>query len=251
VQPYERRAEEIAEDRRSVISRHVRLFEDAAGRIVRREVNDIRRAVKRYLGKDDVAGFLSWLAQFYEDLREALPGYFEPLMESLAETISAEIAAELDGDDVGLTDDLRSFISEYLEKYASGYTVGDEKQLRSLIADADEDPEAATELINGRLDEWEQTKPHSEGLAQAFEFANAIAVAVYAAAGVAFLRWFASGQSCPYCQRMHGRMAPTGATFVEAGGSVDGDDGEPPMKVSRNIKHPPVHRGCDCVLTAG
>lgn len=252
-QAHERREEEeeIAEDRRSVINRQVRLFEDAAGRLVKREVSDIRRAVKRYLAKDDVAGFLAWLAQFYEDLRSAMPDYFISIMESLAETISAEIASEIDGNDDGLTDDLQAFISEYLEKYASGYTVGGEKQLRTLIADANEDAKAATESINERIDEWEETKASREGFAQAFEAANALAVAVYAAAGVMFLRWAASGKSCPYCQRMNGRRTPTGATFVEAGGSIDGDDGEPPLKVSRNVKHPPIHGGCDCVLTAG
>lgn len=247
----ERRAEDVADDRRSTINRQVRLFEDAAGRLVKREVADIRRAIKRTLAKGDIGGFLTWLARFYEELKEAVPDYFIRLMESLAETISAEIAAEVDGDDEGLTDGLRDFIRQYLSNYSASYTVGGERQLRALIAEAGEDAEIATEAISTRLDEWEEKKAGKEGLAQAFEAANALSVFVYSTAGVAYLIWMASGRSCPYCQNMDGRRVPTGETFVEAGGSVDGDEQSQPLKVSRNVKHPPIHGGCDCVLLAG
>ena len=248
---YATRAEEVADDRRSTINRQVRLFEDAAGRLVKREVADIRRAIKRTLAKDDIGGFLTWLARFYEELREAAPDYFVKLMESLAETISAKIASEIDGEDEGLTDGLRDFIRQYLTNYASSYTVGSEKQLRAIIAEAGGDAAIATEAITERIDEWEERKAGKEGLAQAFEAANALSVFVYSTAGVAYLLWMASGSSCPYCQNMDGRRVPTGETFVEAGQTVDGGEDEEPLKVSRNVKHPPIHSGCDCLIVSG
>lgn len=247
----EQRARDAANQRRSLTRRYVRLFEDASGRLVKREVADIRRAIKRTLAKGDVAGFLSWLARFYEDLREAAPDYFASIMESLAESISAAVADEIDGTDEGLTDDLRAFIRQYLSNYATSYTVGSEKQLRALIAEAEEDAELANELVSVRVDEWEEKKAGKEGLGQAFEAANALALSVYATAGVAFLVWMATGKSCPYCQAMDGRRMRIGQPFVDEGGAVDGGDGQPPLAVNRTVKHPPIHGGCDCVTVAG
>ena len=168
----ERRADDGA--RRALMNRHVRLFEDAASRAVKRESADIRKAAKSKLGKRDAESFATWLESFYKQLRIWFPDYFRPLMQSYAETMMASVAGELDGEPAPLDDELREWIEGYLANYTEVYAVGGEKQLRALLAEA-EDEEEAQKLIEERMDGWEETKAGKEGFAQAFEAGNALA----------------------------------------------------------------------------
>lgn len=245
----EERAEKLGDRRRAMMTRHVRLFEDAAARVVKREVSDIRKAANSKFGKRDSKSFESWLATFYQQLREWFPDYFRPLMESYAETVMASVADELNGEPAPLNDELRTWISGYLANLTEVYAVGGEKQLRSLLAEA-ADEEAAQQAIQERMDGWEQTKAQKTGLDQAFEAGNALALFGYGVAGVSFLTWHASGKSCPLCQRMNGRRTKIGGYFLKEGDTVDAD-GVTPLPIIRNMRHAPLHEGCDCIALAG
>lgn len=245
----EMRARKVGADRRALIKRNARLFEDATGRLVKREVGAIRKAAKANLGKRNATDFARWLETFYEEMRNWLPEYYRAIMETYAETIMAAVASELDGEPAPLDDELRDWITGYLDNFTAVYTVGSHKQLNSLLAEA-EDEEDAERLINERLDGWEANKATKTGLDQAVEAGNALAVYAYAAAGVAYLRWSASGESCPLCQKLDGRRIPIKGAFVEAGESVEAD-GVDPLPVVRTIRHSPLHSGCDCSVVAG
>ena len=248
-EPWDERANATRSNRQRIMRRSVRLWEDAAGRLVKREVADIRRGMARNFGKRSQAEFETWLASFYEGLREALSDYFRALMDSYAETIWADVAAELEGDPVEWSDELREWIATYLANLAAGYTVGGEKQLRALLAEA-EDEEAAQAAIEERLSGWEENRAQKTALEQAFEAGNALALVGYVAGGVTALRWSARGDSCPLCKKLDGRRVRMGRPFVEEGDTVDAD-GVDPLPIARSIKHGPLHSGCDCVVVAG
>ncbi len=248
-EPWDERANAARTNRQRIMRRSVRLWEDAATRLVRREVADIRRALPRHLGKRNAESFEAWLAQFYEELRAALPSYFQALMETYAETILADVAAELDGEPQELTDELRQWVEEYLANLAATYTVGGEKQIRALLAEA-EDEEDAAAAIEERLTGWEENRAQKTALEQAFEAGNALAIVGYVAAGVTALRWSARGDSCPLCKKLDGRRVRMGRPFVEEGQTISAD-GVDPLPVVRTIKHGPLHGGCDCVVVAG
>jgi len=244
--PQEKRADDVA--RRALMNRHVRLFEDAASRAVKRESSDIRKAAKSKLGKRDAESFATWLESFYKQLRIWFPDYFRPLMQSYAETMMASVAGELGGEPAALDDTLRQWIEGYLANYTEVYAVGGEKQLRALLAEA-ENEEDAQAKIEERMDGWEATKAGKEGFAQAFEAGNALAVYGYAAGGVSILRWSARGESCPMCRKIDGQRIKIGGAFFEAGDTVTAE-GVEPLPVVRTIKHGPLHSGCDCVTVA-
>lgn len=247
-EPWTERAQAAGNNRQKLMRRSVRLWEDAAGRLVKRETADIRRALPK-LGKRSAAGFEEWLAGFYEELRAALPDYFRALMLTYAETILADVAAELDGEPQEMTDELRQWVEEYLSNLAASYTVGGEKQLRALLDEAD-DEEAAQTLIEERLTGWEENRATKTALEQAYEAGNALAIVGYVAAGVTTLRWRARGESCPLCKKLDGRRVKTGQPFVEEGQTVEAE-GANPLPVARTLKHGPLHSGCDCVTIAG
>ena len=245
----ETRAEKASVDRRALINRNIRLFEDAAGRAVKRETLAIRKAAKARMGKRDADSFEAWLETFYQQLREWFPDYFRNIMLTYAESIAASVASELGNEPVELTDDLREWVDGYLKNYVEVYAVGGEKQLRTLIAESEGDEEALA-AIEARMDGWEDTKAGKEGFEQAFEAGNALAIYAYAASGVSLLRWSARGESCPLCRKMDGKRIKIGDSFFEAGDTHEAD-GVDPLPIVRKIKHGPLHSGCDCTVVAG
>lgn len=245
----EQRAIRAANDRRGLMNRNVRLFEDAVGRAVKREATAIRKAAKARLGKRDAESFETWLEGFYKQLREWFPEYFRSLMLTYAESIMASVASELDGEPVELDDELRAWVEEYLANYTAVYAVGGEKQLRALLAEAENEDDALA-AIEERMDGWEETKAGKEGFQQAFEAGNALAIYAYAASGVSLLRWAARGESCPLCRKLDGRRIKVGGAFFEPGDTHTAD-GVDPLPIVRKIKHGPLHGGCDCAVVAG
>lgn len=236
-------------DRRALMNRTVRLFEDAAARVVTRESTAIRKAAKARLGKRDAESFQSWLETFYKQLRTWFPDYFRAIMLTYAESIMASVASELGGEPAPLDDSLREWVEGYLANYTEVYAVGGEKQLRALLAEA-EDDEAAATAIDDRMDGWEETKAGKEGFEQAFEAGNALAIYGYVVAGVSILVWRARGESCPLCRKLDGKRIKVGGAFFDEGDEHTAE-GVDPLPIVRKIKHGPLHSGCDCTITAG
>lgn len=243
------RAAKVGADRRALIKRNVRLFEDATSRAVTREVGAIRKAAKNAFGKRSAGDFSKWLEGFYEDLRAWLPEYYRALMETYAETIMAAVANELGGEPAPLDDDMREWITGYLDNFAAVYAVGSHKQLNALLAEAENEEDAEAKIIE-RLDAWEGNKATKTALDQAVEAGNALAVLGYVLGGVSFLRWSASGESCPLCRKLDGRRIPIKGAFLKEGDTHTAD-GVDPLPIVRTIRHSPLHSGCDCSVTAG
>jgi HK97 family phage portal protein len=242
------RKQEIGTKRQEAMRRMVRLWEDAAGRAVKREAADIRRAIPK-MGKRGQEDFFAWLANFYADMRGWLPAYFEPLMQTYAEQMFADVSAEL-GDPVTVDEKaLREWVTGYLDNMSTVWVVGNERQLRSLVLDA-EDTQAATDALARRMDDWETTQPGKVGLSQSFEAGNALIVLGYATAGVGHLIWRARGESCPLCKKLDGRRIPIKGSFVKEGDTLSAE-GVDPLPIVRQMRHGPLHGGCDCVVVAG
>jgi HK97 family phage portal protein len=243
------RAAKVSDDRRALMNRNVRLFEEAVSRVVKRETNDIRKAAKSKMGKRSTESFETWLEGFYKQLRTWFPDYFRNIMLTYAESIMASVASELDGEPVELNDELREWVDGYLANYVEVYAVGGEKQLRALLAESENEEDAAAK-IEERMTGWEDTKAGKEGFEQAFEAGNALAIFGYVASGVSLLQWRARGESCPLCRKMNGKRIKINGSFFDAGDTHEAE-GVDPLPIVRKIKHGPLHSGCDCTVTAG
>lgn len=237
-----------ATGRRQLAAAYRRLFEDNIGRLSRREVADLRRAVEKHLIRaEDVEAWRAWLDDFYTELREAIPPYLAATLESLAAQVAADVAGER-GENID-PDDLEDFRSGYLETFAGGYVASHARQLRILTDEAEQDGVDPVTGIGARLDSWEETEAERQAAGQAFEAVNALARAAYILAGVTVMRWMATGESCPFCQAMNGRTAGVEEFFVEAGGTIAAADGKT-MTVVRAKRYGPLHEKCDCVVVA-
>lgn len=230
---------------------YVPLFEEVAGRVVRREVADMRRAVNKHLRKRSVDDFRTWMNGFYAEFGAVVGDSFRALMRTYGAQVVTLTADELDKDDIGLTNDLRAFIDDYLAAMSEGYVASSRNQIEAVITDAIDDGADVGDAIEERLDGWEESRPGKMALQQSFEVGNALAVAAYGLYAVTRLKWAASGKSCNYCLRLNGSTVAIESYFVNKGDSVNGGPDDPPLKVRRNTRHGPIHGGCDCVVVAG
>lgn len=225
------------------------IFEDSAARVVRRESNDMRRAVEKYLDKHmSTTEFREWLIEFYREYDLVWADAFRPLFRSYAEQLAALTAGELGADDLGMTDEMSEFIDRYLRSFGHEMAAGGRKQIAALLDKAQSNEDAA-ELIRKRLDAWEENKAPKVAMRQTFEGGNAMAIKSYEEAGVQYLRWTASGDACPYCQKLNGKVIGINDRFIKKGETIDGGE-EGVLTVGRNIRAGHLHAGCDCAVVA-
>ncbi len=242
---------------------------DAAQRVVNREANDIVNAARRFARRPDgVADFRAWLDGFLDEhqvfVRERLWSSTWALSQLAADEADNE-ANEAGYEGTFDEDGLRRFADEYMGSRATGWTAmlrtdiynaldraeqSDRSDGSRLERRADEPAQWLTE-VETTLDDRRQNEADSWGRDEANRVVNAVAVTVWAALSVMFLRWSATGgENCPYCEKMDGRTIGIAQWFMQAGEGLD-VEGLPSLRPGSNMRHPPLHRGCDCNVLIG
>lgn len=244
----EQRARQAAAVRHRLQQAHMRIYQDAAGRLLRREANDVGNAARRLLGQRDLAQFEQWLAGFYEDFRGVVATNMRPVAQAYAELVLAEVLREVGGDAIAEARVI-GYVEEYLQAQASRHATRHEERLRALLVD---EAEGLLEQIEGELASWRAAEA-AQALAfeESVRFGNAVAHFGYVALGVLLLRSVAIGKSCPFCRALNGRVISVTETFLQAGQPFQPEGAETPLTVTRSKKHPPYHGGCDCQVVAG
>jgi HK97 family phage portal protein len=225
------------------------VFEDVASRMVKRESADIQRAIAKVWRQRGADEFSQWLATYYQDFASVLRDAFQPAVMSTTRHASMAAAAELQRKPRGLTDQLRSFAAGYLDSLADGWCASARTQIEIVISEAiaaGADPVAAVE---DRLNRWQETKVAKVADRQSFEALNAALIASYGVYGATRYQWLARGDSCPYCRQLSGRSAGIEEYIVGAGSQLDGGESGN-MEIRRNVRHGPIHGGCDCTVAA-
>src|SRR3990167_4995387 len=237
------------EGRRRLARAYHDLFAETAGKIVRREANEILQKAKALLRKRDVPALSLWLDQFYEEHRDFIHRQMQPVLRSYGELVVADAADEIGVDPLS-DEQLDVLANAYVEDFAAHHIGISLAQVRSVLKDAitaGEDPVAALEA---RFGEWEEVRPNEIADIETVRSGNSMAVSLFAAAGVTLLRWHAFGKSCPYCSSMDGRVVGIQQAFLGAGSEFMPDGADRPMAAEFDVRHPPLHNGCDCMVTA-
>jgi HK97 family phage portal protein len=248
-QPRERRREAreaLWAARQGIQRGAVTVIEDASRRFVRRDVQNVRAAMKRTGSPREL---IDWIEDYFEDTDYSVK-QLTPAIRSLAESLGASIAAEID-QEWAYTPALRAWVEKYIEGMAVFHSRAAKVQLIKLIEEAETD--ALEDELNARLDEWEEgtsartSRPFSIANHEAHRFGGAFAVTAFMGAGVSALVWRATGKSCPWCQQMDGTVVGIGQPFMTSDDEMEheGDRFSP----SKTVVHPPLHGGCDCVVS--
>jgi HK97 family phage portal protein len=237
--------------RRSVAASYRGILRKTIERILRRERADVLREAERYFGKRatiDPTIFRGWLTEFYTEHEQFVLDQMTPVYEGLADAVSAAALDEVGQSEVDRRE-LVAFIGAYSKSFARRH-VGRSVE-RLLEALEEDDP---LQGLREEFDSWEDSEQNPGGRAgdeadeEAVRFPNAVALKVFALVGITKIMWVASGNSCPMCKALNGKVVGVERTFAAVGDVLDAGEGRTPFTVSSNIKHPPLHKGCDCTI---
>ena len=219
-------ASRSATETRSTASRqrtqnaHEPLLRAAATRVIRREVEATKRAVKLAFGTDGGGSvkFREWLDEFHRTHRGTIKRQMNPVLLTLATAVYAEATNEINGDEE-MTPEIEEFVGDYSESLATRMSTSSVGQLGKIVAEAK--PDEAAAAVAERLDEWEETRPGKVAMRESVQAGSAIAKAAWAAGGVTKLVWRASPGHCPICAEMDGKVAEITRSFLSPGDGIN------------------------------
>lgn len=242
------RAAGSAAGRLRLAERYERLFTDAAGRIVAREVNDLQQAADRHLNRRDAESFQAWLRDYYERLAPIAARTILPVMLSYAEVVLEDAAAEIGSDDAE-ADALQPFVEAYARDFGEHHAGQSRTLAEQALARAAGRGEDALLAITTLLAEWRANRAGQVASIETVRLSGALTIERWDRGGVTRVRWVRQGsRSCPFCARLNGRIVGIRQTFADVGQEIEGDDQTPPLRVQRKTTHPPIHGACKCGL---
>jgi HK97 family phage portal protein len=245
----EERARNVAKGRLRLAKNFERVFLDAAGRVVRREVADVRRAIPKYYGQRDAGQFVTWLETFYREHREFWKRQMLPILLTYANSVGVSVGEEIGVDDLD-SEKIRQFIDDYATTLAASESQSSLLQLRRLLEDAIAANEDPVPILEQRLDEWDEKRPGKVADHETRNSLGAFALAFYAASKiVSRTRWVTMGESCPFCVSLNGKTCSLDEAFLAKGEELQGE-GADVLTRRTDIRHPPIHGGCDCMAVA-
>lgn len=229
-----------------------KLFQDAAQRIVNKEVMAVRKNVKGIKSKET---FEKWLDNFYDGMPDYIRTIFRPVQTSLAEQVSSEAMGMVRANDI--PPHLQGWVDEYLSTYSKRHIGSSLAQLKKILRELELD--GVLEAIETRLDEWAATRPEKIARNETVRMSNFIGLRTWQGEGVTKKVWRTVGKSCPYCEKLDGKVVEIEKNFLDAGDAihaqydVKNEDGTTEKKwgtlsIKTNMAHPPVHQGCDCIV---
>jgi HK97 family phage portal protein len=227
------------DDRIQLRTTFLSLFNDAAGRMVRGEVRNVRRLLRT---AEDIQEALE--TYYFDDHPDFAMRTMGPIFRAYAQSVATTAANEVDTD---VQIDAEAFADAYAEGFVARYSARSRRDLSGRDTDG----------IETRTQEWldgtATANPRAEQVSsqERVKLSDAVARQVFVAAGVGSLIWRTIGDNCPYCRRLNGKRVGTNRSFLLAGEPLEGEGNAPPIIPKNNIRHAPAHKGCDCTIVPG
>lgn len=116
-----------------VATSYRRLFEDAMGRVVRREKADIMRFANKILGGNGDAGdLIKFCDTFFENHKDYVQKQLKPIIFSYIDTVQATIS-ESYGREISMTPELEKVANDYTEEFSRTYSLESHARVKEAI----------------------------------------------------------------------------------------------------------------------
>lgn len=248
----EERALRSANIRRGIANSYKKIIATTVQRILKREMKDIMTEAEKAFGKRaiDPSNFYAWLHGYYNQKHAPhLDAEMWPVFSALAEAVNVSVGDEI-GVDTAMTPELEEFVRDYTNTYRNRHIGKSITEIKDALQKTTYEYGGQIEALKELFQKWGK-RPEEEGQEEGIRATNAVALTAYMLHGVPQVRWVSVGTSCPYCLALDGQTVNTNAAFVKMGEEFKPDGADAPLIPSRNTKHPPLHRGCDCMLVSG
>lgn len=247
----ERRAQQAAQIRKNIEAQYKPIIRKKAAKIIRAEVREIKKAVKKYLTQRDYINFEGWMRQYYIEHQRFIGDNIAADFEQYSQVIGSAAAEEI-GVGFDNTFDYQDFVNGYTQTFVMRHVGSSQGQLINLIKESQADDAVASDLILERLKEWNEKRPDKIANRETVEADCAFAVAMWTGAGIPTKIWVNTGRdNCPYCKSLNGRKIGIYQSFLRKDQEFQPEGAETPFKPSADRRHPPIHGGCDCAVVAG
>lgn len=272
--PAARQAEDLTPSQARLLELRLRLrkrflplIRQAAQAIVNREAADVGRAaekllargrggngqqVDRLLQERGRSEFAAWLREFYAGHPDFIREKLFPILQAYAEAV-ADATGDVMGDLEAIDEnELAAFVEDYVagengrSSWHSGSAVAQLFTLLETVFEAGGDP---IEAVQEKLNDWREGRADQMADMETVRAGGAFFVFVMNEFfGVKHWRWHAFGDSCPYCDLLHGRIVASVESFVSEGEAFGIDLPGGPLVPSFDVHHEPAHGGCDCMV---
>ncbi len=219
-------------------------FQSLSSGLVGYETNKVRQILEQSITPGET---IDMLRELYRDMPAQVKDRFSRLCREYALQVRLLALDEIASDHQIDLEELTDYIDQVIGTMADRHSYSSENQLLALITQAGE--EEFSDLIEQRLQEWEDRRPAKIADRETIQQESALSRWVWAAAGIAQLQWVNRGsKSCPFCQELDGKIVGIEAPFIEEGNYEPPGHEDSPWKVRGPKMHAPLHQGCQCII---
>lgn len=233
-----------SEGRRRIGEAFAPLVEDMDRRMAKLEQAEVGQLIRKHLDERSrsTSAFMAAVEDLYDGLiRERALERWLPLFTTYAAEVAQSAIDDLayDGDV-----DLTRWTEAYVQSHVGYHLASSVGQIATVLQDADTPAEAVAE----RTAKWVAERPARTARWEAVQLPSAAARETWREAGIRKMRWVATGEDCPFCRDLDGKVVGIDEPFLPAGAQTGLEE---KLEVKRNTFHPPLHPGCDCrIVTA-
>jgi hypothetical protein len=237
--------EQLSKERIRLTHAFRSVFEDSAERIIKREVTDLKRNSKKFLGDGNVREFERWLDSYYDEKHsEYISKAFKSPVRSLGESIQT-LAFEEVGSELRRTPDFDERTDKFVSLMGKKVAGRNKTILLGVMEKNKRNVEEMNEQVLATADKWAESRATTIANRELHLTGNNFTKSAFAFAGVTRLIWIASGSdTCPICEEMDGKVVDINRDFAGAGDQVAD------LSVGSNVSHPPIHDGCSCTISS-
>lgn len=212
--------------------------------LLERELEAGRRALAR---SSSAGEFIEWIREFYRDWGPRVATAMLPVLHAHADSVERLIRQEIGPGDEIQPERLEGFLNAYARGMGERWEARHSTRLETSVTEAGD---SYAQPVTEKFDAWEATAAESIANEEAVRFDGGVSRTIYALAGIIAYRWTTIGDNCPMCNAMSGTVVAQNSPYLRTGEVFDVEGAEPLMP-SHDIRHPPLHAGCDCLLLAG
>lgn len=242
-----------AQNKLKVVNSYRSVMDDAASRMVKRQVQDVTRALKK-----EPIEFKTWLEDYYKKQPEVMRTIMTPAFMGLGEAVQ-KCAAEECGGKVGMTPELRQCMDTHIDLTSKFNSNAAYNRLLKVIGEAEGTRaapawEKVVELVKAELLGWESTIPGMITNWELTRTAGMMSKATYYFNGAKGTEWVSI--DIEMCPELDGQTRSIGANcrsdpFVPKNRSlfsVCEHRGLKDFTPSWNVYTPPLYLGCTCQI---
>ncbi len=141
-----------------------------------------------------------------------------------------------------------NYASSYAAHLAGRLNTSRANDVAAKLATA-EDSEVEGD-IDDMCDDWLANAAPSESDEESHRAGNAFNVYLYAGLGIRYMHVAASSDACEFCKDVDGKVVEVNGTVFAKGTDVTDGSGNT-RTIHKNMKHPPWHTHCSCVVVPG